>query len=59
VQALPACAPSLPAFRSLADPAAGLFVAIPAVIFLQSVLQKYPILAQRLDTFSLEVAAQN
>jgi biopolymer transport protein TolQ len=44
--------------EALLTTAAGLFVAIPAVIFYNQFLQNIRILAQRLDTFSLEVAAQ-
>jgi biopolymer transport protein TolQ len=44
--------------EALLTTAAGLFVAIPAVIFYNQFLQNIRILAQRLDTFALEVAAQ-
>lgn len=44
--------------EALITTAAGLFVAIPAVIFYNQFLQNIRDLAQRLDTFSLEVGAQ-
>src|SRR5262249_60441494 len=44
--------------EALLTTAAGLFVAIPAVIFYNQFLQNIRILAQRLDTFSLEVTPQ-
>ena len=44
--------------EALVTTAAGLFAAIPAVIFYNQFLQNIRDLAQRLDTFSLEVAAQ-
>ena len=44
--------------EALLTTAAGLFVAIPAVIFYNQFLQNIRILAQRLDTFTMEVAAQ-
>ena len=44
--------------EALLTTAAGLFVAIPAVIFYNQFLQNIRNLAQRLDTFALEVAAQ-
>jgi biopolymer transport protein TolQ len=44
--------------EALLTTAAGLFVAIPAVIFYIQFLQNIRNLAQRLDTFALEVAAQ-
>ena len=44
--------------EALLTTAAGLFVAIPAVIFYNQFLQNIRILAQRLDVFALEVAAQ-
>jgi len=44
--------------EALLTTAAGLFVAIPAVIFYNQFLQNIRILGQRLDTFSLEVSAQ-
>lgn len=44
--------------EALLTTAAGLFTAIPAVIFYNQFLQNIRELAQRLDTFTLEVAAQ-
>jgi biopolymer transport protein TolQ len=44
--------------EALLTTAAGLFVAIPAVIFYNQFLTNIRNLAQRLDTFALEVAAQ-
>jgi biopolymer transport protein TolQ len=44
--------------EALITTAAGLFAAIPAVIFYNQFLQSIRDLAQRLDSFSLEVAAQ-
>jgi biopolymer transport protein TolQ len=44
--------------EALITTAAGLFVAIPAVIFYNHFLQSIRDLAQRLDTFALEVGAQ-
>ncbi len=44
--------------EALVTTAAGLFAAIPAVIFYNQFLQQIRDLGQRLDTFSLEVAAQ-
>src|SRR5262245_57981996 len=44
--------------EALVTTAAGLFAAIPAVIFYNQFLQQIRDLAQRLDTFSLEVTAQ-
>jgi biopolymer transport protein TolQ len=44
--------------EALLTTAAGLFVAIPAVIFYNQFLSNIRNLAQRLDTFALEVAAQ-
>jgi biopolymer transport protein TolQ len=44
--------------EALITTAAGLFTAIPAVIFYNQFLQNIRDLAQRLDTFALEVAAQ-
>lgn len=44
--------------EALVTTAAGLFAAIPAVIFYNSFLGDIRELAQRLDTFALEVAAQ-
>lgn len=44
--------------EALVTTAAGLFAAIPAVIFYNQFLQNIRDLAQRLDTFALEVAAQ-
>ena len=44
--------------EALLTTAAGLFVAIPAVIFYNQFLQNIRNLGQRLDTFALEVAAQ-
>lgn len=44
--------------EALITTAAGLFAAIPAVIFYNQFLGNIRDLAQRLDTFSLEVAAQ-
>lgn len=44
--------------EALLTTAAGLFTAIPAVIFYNQFLQNIRDLAQRLDTFTLEVAAQ-
>jgi biopolymer transport protein TolQ len=44
--------------EALITTAAGLFVAIPAVIFYNQFLQNIRELAQRLDTFSMEVGAQ-
>lgn len=44
--------------EALFTTAAGLFTAIPAVIFYNQFLQNIRDLAQRLDTFALEVAAQ-
>ncbi len=44
--------------EALVTTAAGLFAAIPAVIFYNQFLGSIRTLAQRLDTFSLEVAAQ-
>lgn len=44
--------------EALLTTAAGLFAAIPAVIFYNQFLQNIKDLAQRLDTFTLEVAAQ-
>jgi biopolymer transport protein TolQ len=44
--------------EALVTTAAGLVAAIPAVIFYNQFLQNIRDLAQRLDTFSLEVAAQ-
>jgi biopolymer transport protein TolQ len=44
--------------EALLTTAAGLFVAIPAVIFYNQFLQNIRVLAQRLDTFTMEVAAQ-
>ena len=44
--------------EALLTTAAGLFTAIPAVIFYNQLLQNIKDLAQRLDTFTLEVAAQ-
>jgi biopolymer transport protein TolQ len=44
--------------EALFTTAAGLFTAIPAVIFYNQFLQNTRDLAQRLDTFALEVAAQ-
>jgi biopolymer transport protein TolQ len=44
--------------EALITTAAGLFVAIPAVIFYNHFLQNIRDLAQRLDTFALEVGAQ-
>lgn len=44
--------------EALITTAAGLFVAIPAVIFYNQFLQNIRELAQRLDTFSVEVSAQ-
>ena len=43
--------------EALVTTAAGLFAAIPAVIFYNHFLQNIRDLAQRLDTFSLEVTA--
>ena len=44
--------------EALVTTAAGLFAAIPAVIFYNHFLQKIRDLAQRLDTFALEVSSQ-
>jgi biopolymer transport protein TolQ len=44
--------------EALLTTAAGLFVAIPAVIFYNQFLQNIRILGQQLDTFALEVSAQ-
>ena len=44
--------------EALVTTAAGLFAAIPAVIFYNQFLSNIRDLAQRLDTFALEVAAQ-
>jgi biopolymer transport protein TolQ len=44
--------------EALFTTAAGLFTAIPAVIFYNQFVQNIRDLAQRLDTFALEVAAQ-
>jgi biopolymer transport protein TolQ len=44
--------------EALLTTAAGLATAIPAVIFYNQFLQNIKNLAQRLDTFTLEVAAQ-
>ena len=44
--------------EALLTTAAGLFVAIPAVIFYNQFLQNIRVLGQRLDTFALEVTAQ-
>ncbi len=44
--------------EALLTTAAGLATAIPAVIFYNQFLQNIKDLAQRLDTFTLEVAAQ-
>ena len=44
--------------EALVTTAAGLFAAIPAVIFYNHFLQKIRDLAQRLDTFALEFSAQ-
>ena len=44
--------------EALVTTAAGLFAAIPAVIFYNQFLQNIRDLGQRLDTFALEVAAQ-
>jgi biopolymer transport protein TolQ len=44
--------------EALVTTAMGLFTAIPAVIFYNQFLQNIRDLAQRLDTFALEVAAQ-
>ena len=44
--------------EALFTTAAGLFTAIPAVIFYNQFVQNIRELAQRLDTFALEVAAQ-
>jgi biopolymer transport protein TolQ len=44
--------------EALVTTAAGLFAAIPAVIFYNQFLQSIRDLAQRLDTFALEVTAQ-
>jgi biopolymer transport protein TolQ len=44
--------------EALVTTAAGLFAAIPAVIFYNQFLQNIRDLAQRLDTFALEVTAQ-
>jgi biopolymer transport protein TolQ len=44
--------------EALITTAAGLFVAIPAVIFYNQFLQNIRELGQRLDTFSMEVVAQ-
>ena len=44
--------------EALVTTAAGLFAAIPAVIFYNHFLQNIRDLAQRLDTFALEVTAQ-
>ena len=44
--------------EALLTTAAGLFTAIPAVIFYNQFLQNIKDLAQRLDTFTVEVAAQ-
>ena len=44
--------------EALITTAAGLFVAIPAVIFYNQFLQNVRELAQRLDSFALEVGAQ-
>jgi biopolymer transport protein TolQ len=44
--------------EALLTTAAGLFVAIPAVIFYNQFLQSIRVLAQRLDSFSLEVSSQ-
>lgn len=44
--------------EALLTTAAGLFTAIPAVIFYNQFLQNIKDLAQRLDTFTIEVAAQ-
>ena len=44
--------------EALITTAAGLFTAIPAVIFYNQFLQHIRELAQRLDTFTLEVTAQ-
>jgi biopolymer transport protein TolQ len=44
--------------EALLTTAAGLFTAIPAVIFYNQFLQHIKELAQRLDTFTLEVTAQ-
>ena len=44
--------------RALVTTAAGLFTAIPAVIFYNSFVGDIRDLAQRLDTFALEVTAQ-
>ena len=44
--------------EALITTAAGLFVAIPAVIFYNQFLQNIRDLGQRLDTFALEVGAQ-
>jgi biopolymer transport protein TolQ len=44
--------------EALVTTAAGLFAAIPAVIFYNHFLQKIRDLAQRLDTFAMEVSAQ-
>jgi len=44
--------------EALVTTAAGLFAAIPAVIFYNQFLQNIRELAQRLDTFALEVTAQ-
>jgi biopolymer transport protein TolQ len=44
--------------EALVTTAAGLFTAIPALIFYNQFLQNIRDLAQRLDTFSMEVVAQ-
>jgi len=44
--------------EALVTTAAGLFTAIPAVIFYNQFLHNIRDLAQRMDTFALEVAAQ-
>jgi len=44
--------------EALVTTAAGLAAAIPAVIFYNQFLQNIRDLAQRLDTFALEVTAQ-
>jgi biopolymer transport protein TolQ len=44
--------------EALLTTAAGLFVAIPAVIFYNQFLQNIRVLGQRLDNFSLEVSSQ-
>jgi biopolymer transport protein TolQ len=44
--------------EALITTAAGLFVAIPAVIFYNQFVQNIRELGQRLDTFAMEVSAQ-